>query len=456
MRQLMQSITGWTLALCLTLCHGAGVAQDLSSIIDQPALAGATVGIHAVSLSSGKVIVSHDADRLMIPASTQKILTGITALRHLGADYQIETRIAYSGDITTDGTVTGDLIITGNYDPTLGSDRLKGSPDLDQLLELLGDKISQKVSCIDGNIIIVSPPAADYHPHRYWLYEDLGNYYGSPAYPINIQENTYRISMSRHTQVGHDCHIKSIEPSDLGIEVNSAVTIGARGSGDQAYILGSPGDYDVTVVGTLPPGTTAYTIKGSMPDPPAYFARRLHETIDDQGVKSQGHEVVRSYDRQTTTLTTIESPRLADIIATIHKKSNNLYTEALYNHLSRPELKLSKGHKMVDACGLSPMNRISAQQLTTFLSKEKPTTTILRTLPVAGKSGTMRNLLTDAPYRGNIYAKSGSMSGVLCYAGYMQDGSDWIAFAVMINGFDQKTKPVKPIAEQVMQAIYDY
>lgn len=226
--------------------------------------------------------------------------------------------------------------------------------------------------------------------------------------------------MSRSTRSGEPCRVKRVEPADLGMTIRSEVTIGPRGSGDQAYILGSPGDYDVTVVGTLPPGTSAYTIKGSMPDPPAYFGRKVYEILAARNIFSQGYEVVDTYERASTTITSIRSPHLSEIVTTIHQKSNNLYTEALDRHMNKPDLTLGRGHKMVDACGLSPMNRISAQQLTTFLSKEKPSPPILRTLPVAGESGTLKNLLTTAPYRGNVYAKSGSMSGVLCYAGYMQ------------------------------------
>lgn len=447
----------WAMVLCLITSVSDISCQDLAQIVQDPILACSQVGVYAVEMSSGAVVAAHNEEALMIPASTQKLLTGITALKQLGDNYRFKTKVQYTGDIADDGTLSGDLLVIGSHDPTLGSDRIDGSPPLDQLLDLLVAKVGNTITCIDGEIIVVSPAPDNYHPYRYWLYEDLGNYYGTPSYPINIQDNTYHVHLSRGLNAGTQCQVQKIEPADLGMTIRSSVAIGRKGSGDQAYILGSPDDSSVEIVGTLPPGSTPYKIKGSIPDPPSYFAQRLHKKLVDSGINSTGYQVVASPPTAAENLTSIQSPTLSKIVTEIHQSSNNLYTEAVYSHLSYPDLTMGPSHKMVDACGLSPMNRISPKLLTTFLyDGTRPNSSVLKTLPVSGVSGTIRSILRDGPYHGHIYAKSGSMSGVLCYAGYMQVDDRWIAFAVMLNNFNAEIRAVKPIAERLMKVIYDY
>ena len=43
-------------------------------------------------------------------------------------------------------------------------------------------------------------------------------------------------------------------------------------------------------------------------------------------------------------------------------------------------------------------------------------------LPKAGEEGTLQYFMNKTKYAGKIRAKSGSISGVQCYAGYLMDG----------------------------------
>ena len=89
-------------------------------------------------IAKGCVIIGQHADSTGAPASTQKLITGITALDELGVDYQYITSLNYTGRIDTAtvfcpddstyqlrrGSLQGNLYITGVMDPKLNSDDL--------------------------------------------------------------------------------------------------------------------------------------------------------------------------------------------------------------------------------------------------------------------------------------------------------------------------------------------
>ncbi|QVK23009.1 D-alanyl-D-alanine carboxypeptidase [Shewanella dokdonensis] len=65
---------------------------------------------------SGEVLVSHNPDVLMLPASTQKLLTAVTAWQVLGEDFRFHTRLYTTGK-TENGILNGDLYLQFDGDP---------------------------------------------------------------------------------------------------------------------------------------------------------------------------------------------------------------------------------------------------------------------------------------------------------------------------------------------------
>lgn len=447
------------LLICL-LVGNCLIAQE--EVLKNPLLKHASISITMIDMETGRETFSYDPDRSLIPASTLKLLTGIPALACLGAEYRFMTQIAYSGKIQKDGTLEGDLYIIGSGDPCLGSNRIDGNPNSDALFSLLANKINRSITCIDGNIVIMGYDQEDHFPvSQDWLFEDVGNYYGAGLWPININENQYKVYFDRSANIGEKTRLVSVEPSINGLSHSNMVVVGKEGSGDQSYILGTPYQYRRQIVGSLPRGRSLYSIKGAMPDPPRYFAKRLSQELDQRGVSFQSCKVERLNEEmhKVETLFRIKSPRLIDIVKSIHLESNNLYTEAVAKLLDTStkeiEKSLGKGARISDACGLSPMNRMSSRQMAHYLSKQNiQASSLLATLPRVAYTGTLKNMLTSSPAKGRIYAKSGSMSGVLCYAGYMEKEGRWFSFSLMLNNFDGKIKDIKPVAASLLEALY--
>jgi D-alanyl-D-alanine carboxypeptidase/D-alanyl-D-alanine-endopeptidase (penicillin-binding protein 4) len=53
---------------------------------------------------------------------------------------------------------------------------------------------------------------------------------------------------------------------------------------------------------------------------------------------------------------------------------------------------------------------------------------------VSGVDGTMKKRLTDQPYCGQVWAKTGSISGVRAITGYAKTrAGEWLAFSLIAN-----------------------
>ena len=150
------------------------------------------------------------------------------------------------------------------------------------------------------------------------------------------------------------------------------------------------------------------------------------------------------------------SPKLSEIIKEINVTSNNHYAEHLFRHLALQKGKpatstqavqtikafwKSKGLPadelfMYDGSGLSPVNAVSANffiSLLSYMDKSKNAAVFRASLPISGKSGTLKNFLKGTSLDGKVQAKSGTISRVRAYSGYINTQGKQLVFAVIVN-----------------------
>ena len=84
-----------------------------------------TAGICVWDLTDDTYFWGYNNHKVLRPASTQKVLTAITALNTIGAQHTINTRSYYTGSIAEDGTLQGDIYVVGDFDPMYSHDDLK-------------------------------------------------------------------------------------------------------------------------------------------------------------------------------------------------------------------------------------------------------------------------------------------------------------------------------------------
>ena len=102
------------------------LSSEIAAVITHPTLEEATIGILAVDLASGEVLIDYIADKPLIPASVNKLFTVAAALWRLGPAFVWQTPLAYTGSQlgADDETITGNLWALGRGAPDIVEEQL--------------------------------------------------------------------------------------------------------------------------------------------------------------------------------------------------------------------------------------------------------------------------------------------------------------------------------------------
>ena len=128
MRKILLSILfGW-IAISI---NAQPLAQRLDSLLfHDPMLKTSEVGLSVFNLTTGEQLFQYQDEKLYRPASTEKVVTSVTALATLGTNYTMNTRLKYTGNIEND-TLKGSLYLVGGFDPEFMDE------DLDSLVDVI-------------------------------------------------------------------------------------------------------------------------------------------------------------------------------------------------------------------------------------------------------------------------------------------------------------------------------
>jgi len=468
------------LFLILTSASGQGALTELRRLSETNELKRGSISFYAHELSTSKVILNYNGTKLLIPASNQKLLTTAAALSILGSDFTFKTYLEYDGHITNKGVLEGNVYIRGEGDPTFGSGRISASEAWNEVLNKICKILSDAgIKQINGGIIGDASWFEYNSIPDYWIWTDIGNYYGSGVYGLNVYENTYRLLLKPGKAIGDSVEILGTDPVIPSVQFLNSIKTAAEGTGDNGYIYGAPFTSLRTVTGTIPKGGN-FSIKGSMPDP-AYF---VASGIKDALVKNK-IEVLESPSSAYTfngkpvterkVLHIFTSSPLKDIIKETNVNSINLYAESLLKTIGKKlfnegttkggikavqEFWSSKGLDpsaiiIFDGSGLSTFNWVSSEAFSQALlqmSKEKYYADFYNSLPVSGVSGTLKKIGKGTKLENNMRAKSGSMKRVLCYSGYIRNpetGKEY-SFSVMVNNFECTASALIPKIEKIL------
>ena len=432
-----------------------------------PAMRSANWSITVMDAQTGKLLLEHNGYKSLATASTMKAVTTATALELLGPNFRFETQLQYTGRITEKGVLEGDLFIKGGGDPSLGSDRFGASNTLEQLMFTWAELIKQAgIKEIKGRVIGDAGVFGSQLTPGKWGWEDMGNYYGAGACGLTIHENQYRLDFKSST-TGSLTKVLRTVPEMKNIQFVNEVQAGKAGSGDNAYIYGSPYTWVRYLRGTVPPNRSVFSIKGSMPDPAQFCASRFTEELTQCGIPVSGRPATMRNTQNSSEISRgsrqvlhiHKGEPLSDIIFHTNMKSVNLFAESLANQIALTQSKSgstaegveaiddywtskgidTKGMYLRDGSGLSPNNVLSTYQLTAILCKmrKSPHYKVFEaSLPLAGRSGSLKGMLRGTSAEGRLRAKSGYISGVRSYAGYVETQTGHqLAFTMIANHF---------------------
>ena len=419
----------------------------------------------------GNVISSINKNKNLIPASSLKVLTTATALQLLGTDYTYNTSLAYSGKIEAN-ILKGNLYIIGSCDPSFCTKAYDITNNSDKILDTWVSSLKGlEINKIEGSIIMDQEIIDDNYPAQSWLLEDIGNYYGTAAYAINYQDNSYEINFKANRTHGNSAEI--IPNQELyNVSIHNTVKADSQTKKDNAYIFYGKNENAIVLRGTIPTGDKPFTIKGSMIDPSKKLGADLIQKMQSSGIRISNTTIGSgSVISNVKILSQTKSLPLKELVTITNQNSVNLYAEALLKTISIQQSKigstvdgieqmkkywLQKGlnfekSKIVDGSGLSRVNLISSELLSKlmwFMIKETSYKTFISSLAISGYTGTLKSLCQNQACKGAVIAKTGTMDGVVSYVGYIKTSSNRILpFALMINNFVEAPKKMKKLGE---------
>jgi D-alanyl-D-alanine carboxypeptidase/D-alanyl-D-alanine-endopeptidase len=450
------------------LLAGAQTPAPVKWLLQAPYMRGASFSLVVKDVQEGKTVYSYDTDRLQSPASVLKTVATATALEILGEDYRYPTTLEYDG-ILESGTLEGNLYIKGSGDPSLGSSHF--APGQNKFLSTWIAALQKAgIKHITGSVISDESIFDTEGVSIKWLREDMGNYYAPGSYGISIFDNMYKLSLQTGA-AGTRPVLKGTEPDIPFIRFKNYLKA-APVSSDSAYIIGAPLDDVRYLYGVLPANREAYVLKGDIPDPALYLARYLTDQLQQKGIRVDGSpscyrievEENRWKKGERKEIVTTYSPTLREIASVCNHVSHNLYADALVKTVGlqykprRNEMISSFGRgvqvvkeywekkgldvfplRMNDGSGLAPADKVSAGfmgELLVYMATESAVSdAFIASLPQAGIEGSVRNFLKGSKLQGKAHLKSGGITGVRSYAGYITKDGKTYAVAVFSNNY---------------------
>ena len=400
---------------------------DRRLIVSLEESATALPGDSCVAVSeSGRARYGHLADRALVPASTQKLLTGAAALALLGPDHRFTTRLMARAE-PVEGVIDGDIWLVGSGDPLLStaaySDRFDDPlpyTDIDLLAEQVADA---GITTITGAVI-----------------GDESRFDGLRW----VETWPERFRPGNQSQAG---------PLSA-LTVNDGFT-------------------------RWEPERTAYGYNTPAAEPAAFAAAFFDDLLEARNlvIRRVAQAGVVPLDA-TVELAMIESPPLGDIVRQMLLTSDNMTAELLVKALGAQveapgstaggltamrgaleDLGLDlAGSTSADGSGLDAGNQVSCALLVAILetSTDESGSLLGTGLAVAGESGTMSKRLVGTSAEGRVAAKTGTLNDAVSLAGRVETlGGRSLTFAVLSNA-QPMPEEIRSIHDQVVLTLVRY
>ena len=457
----------------------------LERFLGAPYMKGASVSFMIKDIQNDTAIISYDAFREVIPASVLKIVTTASALEIFGEDFRYETAIAYDGQIN-DSTLFGNLYIIGSGDPTLGSSELGKDSDK-TIREWIAAIKKCGIRTITGSVIADESIFDLEGVSMKWMREDLGNYYGQGSYGLNIFDNRYTLYLQTSAPDSKPFILKTEPEIPSLIFRNYLIT--AKSEKDSSYITGFPFVNERYLYGVVPPNRNVFQLKGDIPEPALFLAQYLTKQLQNSAVNvcdsPTDYRIIlqnnglMNHDRKIIAIT--YSPAMRELIRITNHVSHNLYADALLKTigLKHPADEVTssfeKGFRilkqhwkekglntsslwMFDGCGLAATDKLTASFVCDLLSymytQSSVSKSFIKSLPRAGMEGTVANTLRGSQLQEVARLKSGSMSRVRSYAGYVTKDNKAYAVVILINNFSCTQAQLKMDIERLLLAFF--
>lgn len=445
------------------------LSQQLDSLLNDPMLKTSEVGITVFDLTTGKQLYQYQDEHLYRPASTEKIVTSVTALATLGMDYTMKTHLQYTGNIKND-TLKGNLYLVGGFDPEFMDE------DLDSLVNVIAgsgiryitDTLAADVSMTDsvywGSGWSWDDVPASFQPYMSPLMLNRGcvDVTVIPTVKDSLPD-VVCVPVSDYYQVDNDGVSHNSQAGKLKITRNWL---------DHGNLIHVSGNVTKETTKTL-----------SINDSKNFFFHTFVHRLKEKGIEAQNVTFSDCPEsdslRAVIPLFTLERP-IGQVLKQMMKESDNLCAESMFYHLAmnyaqkkcvsdddgsdaiyhfiKDSLQLNpEVYKIVDGSGVSLYNYISPHLLLEYLKYAHRHAGIFQpfyeSLPIAGVDGTLEHRMKKTRAYRKVHAKTGSVTGVSSLAGYAKASNGHLLAFAIINQNVMKSRLSRTFQDKVCEIL---
>ncbi len=426
------------------------IVEELNEIFEDEYFQSTTLAVSIFDLTTGNYLYRKNDKQLLHPASNMKVITSATGLEYLGPEYTFSTSVYHTG-IIMDSVCYGDIVVVGGFDPDFTTE------DLDTLVYSLKD---YGINEIRGNIYGDVSNMDSLFWGNGWMWDDDPSYDFPYMTPLIINDVSIEIAYEPGL-IGNPVNISLIPETDFFDITNESITSKEDTSNFEITRDWLNRGNEIIISGDLSYRAEPDTVKINIVNPEYYFLYLLKEKIEANSIKFYGR-------LDTLTLPVYskliyEKKRsFGEIIINLNKDSDNLSAEMTLRALSlerydkpasakkgiqvidsliaRTELNY-KNYKIVDGSGVSHYNLVTPELLIEILKymyyKSPENYKILKeSFPIAGVDGSLENRMKKNQAFENVYAKTGTLSGVSTLSGYLMSANKHeIAFSIFVQNY---------------------
>ncbi|MEQ1439181.1 D-alanyl-D-alanine carboxypeptidase/D-alanyl-D-alanine-endopeptidase [Fontimonas sp. SYSU GA230001] len=435
----------------------------------------------AVDLDSGATLQALDADRRLTPASLSKVVLAAAALETWDADKTFATRIVGAAP-AADGKLAGDLVVYSEGDATFDH----------QDLWLLAAQLKQAgVHVVEGGVVVNAEPFGRLGCETKDRCKALARShtaYDAPLAAIGVDYGTWCVDVSPAAP-GATARVRSCAGVEVPIPLEGAIRTSAARRSTWLWLdrITRPAGEALLMGGDIHPGAGETRLYRSMADPALGTGLLLRQVLNEIGIAVGGAVSVIDgpLPRDRQLLAQTQSRPLREQVASLLRYSNNYISDVLTLAMAaertpEPVTSLAAAARplsdlvlrarqevgyppprdddrplLLSGSGLTPENRLSAQDLVAVLRRQYGNTQTFPVfyggLVVPGQAPHARLRIGNAAWRERVALKTGTLTepySVFGTAGYLRKrNGGWIAFAALVNGASPR-KPV-PSAESL-------
>ena len=432
----------------------------------------ASLGVHIVELDSGETVYGYNPDEPRVIASNTKLFTTAAALDALGPGYFFETRFLLRGRVRGD-VLDGDLGVVGGGDPHI-SGRDYAGDSYAAFRPWAQELRARGIRRVQGDIYLADGWFKGPLIHPDWPRDQLTRWYEAPVGALSFNDDCIlvrvwpgRAGAAAKVELVPDVPILQIE--------NTARTV-AKGSGN---VIIHRTDDRLVVRGTIGVNSGPAETWVTIPDPVTYFGEGLRAALREEGVEADGRlRPVPQLPGAVWERVAVHRSDLLSVLTVTNKRSQNFYAETLAKQLGA--LRCLEGSwpqgvraisefltgigipagafRMSDGSGMSRDNLFAPRHLTMLLRHmffHPAGREFAQTLPYGGEDmGSWKRRLAVPPYRGNVFAKTGTLNSVSALSGYAKavSGKSY-AFSILLN---RTAGDARAAQDRIVMALIDH